>query len=506
MTSRILHRSSTVENRIEHLHLTTEEPEATTAASSTNKPPSSNLHSSTAQPHKLKPYMPIRSSTTPSTTTSSSSNMPLSRAPSLKLATTTSTAPSRTSTAAPGASAAGITSSMGKLRIGAGTGASASSATNGGGGNTALPSKYQPTRPLTVPSASSSSSSLRAPGPSKPAATVASAAHLQLNAQGQLVGDIGTYDGGFERDQARLAAAAGGEKGEKDKLKELDSSLGPTRARFSLASFEIGRPLGKGKFGRVYMARTKTEPKYIVALKCLHKEELVKAKVEKQLRREIEIQSHLAHPNILRLHGYFHDEKRIFLMLEFAGKGELYKQLHKCHHFSEKRSSRYIAQMTDALAYLHRKHVIHRDIKPENLLLGIDGELKIGDFGWSVHAPGNRRTTLCGTLDYLPPEMVEGKDHSEKVDLWALGVLTYEFLIGVPPFEDLNGYNATYKRIARVDLKFPTDGTAPSPEAQDLIKRLLRHDPQARLPLDQVAVHPWITKYRKKVSSAGSRG
>lgn len=125
-----------------------------------------------------------------------------------------------------------------------------------------------------------------------------------------------------------------------------------------------------------------------------------------------------------------------------------------------------MAQMTDALAYLHKKHVIHRDIKPENLLLGVNGELKIGDFGWSVHAPGNRyvlcfdipiaahfaqsltrmksrRTTLCGTLDYLPPEMVEGKDHSEKVDLWALGVLTYEFLVGVPPFEDLNGYSGT---------------------------------------------------------------
>lgn len=97
--------------------------------------------------------------------------------------------------------------------------------------------------------------------------------------------------------------------------------------------------------------------------------------------------------------------------------------------------------MTDALSYLHTKHVIHRDIKPENLLLGVSGELKIGDFGWSVHAPGNRRTTLCGTLDYLPPEMVEGKEHSEKVDLWALGVLAYEFLVGVPPFEDLNGYS-----------------------------------------------------------------
>lgn len=92
--------------------------------------------------------------------------------------------------------------------------------------------------------------------------------------------------------------------------------------------------------------------------------------------------------------------------------------------------------MADALAYLHSKHVIHRDIKPENLLIGLDGELKIGDFGWSVHAPSNRRRTFCGTLDYLPPEMVEGKDHNEKVDHWALGVLAYEFLCGRPPFEE----------------------------------------------------------------------
>ena len=88
------------------------------------------------------------------------------------------------------------------------------------------------------------------------------------------------------------------------------------------------------------MVRTKTEPRYILALKCLYKSELVESKTEKQLRREIEIQSNLRHPNILRLHGYFHDEKRIFLMLEFAGKGELYKQLSKHGKFSEKRSSR----------------------------------------------------------------------------------------------------------------------------------------------------------------------
>ncbi|KAK9896445.1 kinase-like protein, partial [Cystobasidium minutum MCA 4210] len=278
----------------------------------------------------------------------------------------------------------------------------------------------------------------------------------------------------------------------------------PTPIRqWKLSSFELGRPLGKGKFGRVYMVRTLCEPRFILALKCLHKAEIIESKVEKQVRREIEIQSNLRHPNILRLYGYFHDEKRIFLMLEFAGKGELYKQLQRHGRFSEKRSSRYVAQMADALAYLHRKHVIHRDIKPENLLLGVNGELKIGDFGWSVHAPGNRRTTLCGTLDYLPPEMVEGREHTDKVDLWALGVLTYEFLVGVPPFEDLSGHSATYRKISKVEYKIPD---SVSPDAKDLIQRLLRHNPEKRIPLADVAVHPWIRKYAKSGKSGSGQG
>lgn len=82
---------------------------------------------------------------------------------------------------------------------------------------------------------------------------------------------------------------------------------------------------------------------------------------------------------------------------------------------------------------------MHRDIKPENLLLGLSGEVKIGDFGWSVHAPSDRRTTMCGTLDYLPPEMVEGRAHNKLVDNWALGVLCYEFVCGAAPFEDREG-------------------------------------------------------------------
>ncbi|XP_008336567.2 aurora kinase A-B-like, partial [Cynoglossus semilaevis] len=104
-------------------------------------------------------------------------------------------------------------------------------------------------------------------------------------------------------------------------------------------------------------------------------------------------------------------------------------------------------ELADALNYCHSKKVIHRDIKPENLLLGANGELKIADFGWSVHTPSSRRSTLCGTLDYLPPEMIEGKTHDEKVDLWSLGVLCYEFLVGKPPFE-AKSHEDTYRRIS----------------------------------------------------------
>ncbi|XP_016161269.1 PREDICTED: aurora kinase B-like, partial [Ficedula albicollis] len=110
---------------------------------------------------------------------------------------------------------------------------------------------------------------------------------------------------------------------------------------------------------------------------------------------------------------------------------------------------RLMEELADALLYCHGRKVIHRDIKPENLLLGLKGELKIADFGWSVHAPSLRRRTLCGTLDYLPPEMVEGGGHDEKVDLWCLGVLCYELLAGHPPFESPSAAD-TYRRITQV--------------------------------------------------------
>jgi len=265
--------------------------------------------------------------------------------------------------------------------------------------------------------------------------------------------------------------------------------------RWKLEDFEIGRPLGKGKFGNVYLAREKRS-KYIIALKVLFKSQLQKAGVEHQLRREIEIQSHLRHPNVLRMFGYFYDETRVYLILEYAPRGEMYKIMQRAPNgcFDEVKSAQYVRQLADALQYCHSKKVIHRDIKPENLLLDLKGNLKIADFGWSVHAPSSRRGTMCGTLDYLPPEMIEGDYHDEKVDLWSLGVLCYEFLAGKPPFET-ESHNATYARITKVDIKWPRHFTK---GACDLISKLLRKNPSDRLPLSQVLEHPWILENKQK--------
>lgn len=262
------------------------------------------------------------------------------------------------------------------------------------------------------------------------------------------------------------------DEADKDRQSQALTLLDEPRT-FHLGMFEIGKPLGKGKFGRVYLVKERTSG-FICALKVLYKSELQQGSgVEKQVRREIEIQQNLRHPNILRLFGHFHDPKRIFLILEFAGQGELYKLLRKESRFPEWKAAQYVAQMASALKYLHRKHVIHRDIKPENILVGIHDEIKISDFGWSVHAPNKRRATLCGTLDYLPPEMIKSgsKDNTydEKVDLWSLGVLTYEFLVGEAPFEDTPVM--TQRRIARADMTIPS---FVSPEARDLIKRVSR--------------------------------
>ncbi|KAL1490535.1 hypothetical protein ABEB36_013211 [Hypothenemus hampei] len=262
---------------------------------------------------------------------------------------------------------------------------------------------------------------------------------------------------------------------------------------WSLNDFSLGKRLGRGKFGIVFLAREKRSG-YLVAIKTIMKKEVVQNRVERQVLREIEIQSHLKHPNVLQLLAWFHDSHRIYLVLEYAGKGELYPILKDSPNgrFDDRTAAKYIYQVADALEYCHQNNVIHRDIKPENLLLTITGDVKLADFGWSVHSPSMNRRTMCGTLDYLPPEMVEHKNYRHTVDNWCLGILCYEFLHGYPPFESKE-CEETYKRITTRDIKF---GDFISLLAKDLIDKLIVLDCRKRLSLREVMRHPWVVQYR----------
>ncbi|CAD7942303.1 unnamed protein product [Amoebophrya sp. A25] len=275
----------------------------------------------------------------------------------------------------------------------------------------------------------------------------------------------------------------------------IDRAQADPKTDYCLDDIDVGKPLGKGKFGNIYLARDRLS-EYVFALKILSKKQLQKHRVEHQIVREIEIQCHLRHPNILRLHNYFWDANRIFLMLEIAPGGELYAVLKSKQYFSEYRAAWYLSQMVDAFRYLHKKHVVHRDIKPENILLGTGDTLKIADFGWSVHAPSLKRTTFCGTLDYLAPEVVEPNmigaqgAKSTMADVWGLGVLLYEFVVGRAPFEGTDTL-ATYKKIRSERPYFPEHL---SPECRDLITKMLKKKPSERMSLEEVVKHSFCAQ------------
>uniref|UniRef100_A0A0A9Y9R9 Aurora kinase n=1 Tax=Lygus hesperus TaxID=30085 RepID=A0A0A9Y9R9_LYGHE len=288
-------------------------------------------------------------------------------------------------------------------------------------------------------------------------------------------------------------------EGLENKMKECVAERNGQRKSWKIEDFQIGKLLGSGQFGKVYLAREK-KTEFIVALKTLQKKELTSSRCQHQVLREIEIQSHLVHPNILALYDYFWDDKRIYLILEFAAGGELFTILQNQPNtrFQPPRAAKYIHQVADALQYCHSQNVMHRDIKPENLLVDIADNIKLADFGWSVHAPSDKRRTKCGTLDYLPPEMVDAKSYDKRVDHWCLGILTYEFCVGSPPFESPQE-GITYQKIKECKVKYPSYMEA---GAVDLVSKLLQTDANRRISFDQVKRHPWIVSNKSIYESS----
>ena len=189
------------------------------------------------------------------------------------------------------------------------------------------------------------------------------------------------------------------------------------------------------------------------ALKIMKKSEVVRLKQVEHIKNEKEILSEVNHPFIVTLYCAFQDERNLYMLLEFIIGGELFTHLRKAGKFANDHTRFYAAQIVMALQYLHNDSVVYRDLKPENLLLDLIGYLKITDFGFAKKVE-DRTWTLCGTPEYLAPEIIQSKGHGKAVDWWASGILMYEMLVGHPPFMAENQME-TYHKIMRGKYKIP---------------------------------------------------
>ncbi|KAF4671605.1 Serine/threonine-protein kinase plk1 [Perkinsus chesapeaki] len=260
--------------------------------------------------------------------------------------------------------------------------------------------------------------------------------------------------------------------------------------------YEKGRFLGKGGFAKVYeYTEQKTGQK--VAIKAVQKASLTKQKAKAKLQSEIAIHRSLKHPRIVRYLSHFEDSNCVYIVMELCAHATL-NEIHKRQkRFTEQEARHYIWQLCDGVKYLHQNRVIHRDLKLGNLFLKDSTDLKIGDLGLAAKLDydGDRKTTVCGTPNYIAPEILEGahhkyKGHSYEVDIWSIGVILYTMLCGRPPFEDQD-VKATYKRIRHCQYKFP-DAVSISNEAKCLIQSMLQIEPTLRPTLDQIMSSTWM--------------
>jgi len=240
-------------------------------------------------------------------------------------------------------------------------------------------------------------------------------------------------------------------------------------------TFEKIRTLGTGTFGRVYLVRHK-ETQHFYALKVLKKREVVRLKQVDHVKNEKSILIDIHHVFIVNMYSAFQDETNLYMLMEYVIGGELFSHLRKAGRFSTDTARIYSAEVVLALEYLHSRDILYRDLKPENLLLDKDGHIKIADFGFAKHVE-DRTWTLCGTPEYLAPEIIQSKGHGKAVDWWALGVLLFEMLAGYPPFFDDNPFGI-YEKILANKIHFPRHF---DPMAKDLIKKLLASDRTRRL-------------------------
>lgn len=264
------------------------------------------------------------------------------------------------------------------------------------------------------------------------------------------------------------------------------------RPRLKLDDFHLLRTLGTGSFGRVHLAQSKHNNRYY-AIKVLKKAEVVRLKQVEHTNSEKAILESAANPFMVNLWGTFQDDINLYMVMDYVPGGELFSILRKNQRFPDHVAKFYAAEVLLAIEYFHSKHVVYRDLKPENLLLDAQGHIKITDFGFAKHVP-DITWTLCGTPDYLAPEVIQSKGYGIAVDWWSLGILIFEMLAGHPPFYD-DDHLKLYEKIMQGKIKWPAYF---DPHAKDLLKRLLTPDLSRRFGnlkggAEDIKNHKWFS-------------
>ena len=262
-----------------------------------------------------------------------------------------------------------------------------------------------------------------------------------------------------------------------------------------ISDFSLIKELGVGSFGRVLLVQhNKTHAQY--AIKAIDKRTKINIHEKKYFLREIEIMYRIHHPNVVRLYGHFEDNSYCYLIMEYVEYGNLYSYIPRngYHKINMQQIASIIKDVICATYFLHHMNppIIHRDIKPENVLLTAKMEAKLTDFGWSNYLEeGIKRTTVCGTPVYLCPEMINNSGHDQKVDIWCIGVLLFELITGVAPWEGSDVQTIKHN-ISRLKINWPSDM---DPTAADLISKILKYNPEERISLRNMLKHPFFTQY-----------
>ncbi|XP_075866748.1 serine/threonine-protein kinase PLK4 isoform X3 [Microcebus murinus] len=259
-----------------------------------------------------------------------------------------------------------------------------------------------------------------------------------------------------------------------------------------IEDFKVGSLLGKGSFAGVYRAES-IHTGLEVAIKMIDKKAMYKAGMVQRVQNEVKIHCQLKHPSILELYNYFEDNNYVYLVLEMCHNGEMNRYLkNRMKPFSENEARHFMHQIITGMLYLHSHGILHRDLTLSNLLLTRNMNIKIADFGLATQLkmPHEKHYTLCGTPNYISPEIATRSAHGLESDVWSLGCMFYTLLIGRPPF-DTDTVKNTLNKVVLADYEMPA---FLSRDAKDLIHQLLRRNPADRLSLSSVLDHPFMSR------------